>query len=190
MMTMIATKPEIVKYACERYLQLSICSVKQSAVLGASGIWIEECMTDMISPHAFKELNVPFLKRLVEEIRNAGMKSIYYYCGNPAGKWEHILSIGADAISLEESKKNFIIDIDDVVEIVNGKCVVLGNLDAINLLPNCTVDQLKSEILRQLKAGKRNKGRFIMSIGSPITPDTSVRKVRLYCDLVHEPGKF
>lgn len=190
MMTMIATKPDIVKYACERYLESSIRSVKCSAVLGAKGIWIEECMTDMISPQAFKELNVPFLKRLVEEIRNAGMKSIYYYCGDLAGKWEHILSVGADAISLEESKKGFVIDINDVVEIINGQSVVLGNLDAINLLPNCTEEQLRAEILRQLEAGKRNKRRFIMSIGSPVTPNTSVEKVKLYCDLVHELGKF
>ena len=190
MMTMIATKPNIVKYACEKYLELSIRSIKGSAVLGAKGIWIEECMTDMISPQAFKELNVPFVKKLVEEIRNAGMKSIYYYCGDPSDRWEHILSIGADAISLEESKKGFVIDIDDVVKIVDGRSVVLGNLDAINLLPNCTEDQLRSEIIRQIEAGKLNKNRFIMSIGSPVTPGTSVKKVRLYCDLVHELGKL
>jgi hypothetical protein len=190
MMTMIATKPELVKHACERFLTQGIRQVQQCAMLGAAGIWIEECMTDMISPKSFAELNVPFLQRLVEEIRKAGMKSIYYYCGDPAGKWEHILSVGADAVSLEESKKRFTIDIEDVVDRVQGKYTILGNLDAINILPCATEDELRKEIERQINTGRRNNGRFIMSIGSPVTPGTTVERVRLYCDLAHELGNL
>ena len=139
----------------------------------------------MISPKAFEEINVYILQTLVEEIRKAGMKSIYYYCGDPAGKWDHILSVGADAVSLEESKKGFVIDIDDVVDRVNGRCTVLGNLDAIHLLPDGTEDELRAEIARQIQAGRRNNGKFIMSIGSPVTPGTTVDQVRLYCNIVH-----
>ena len=43
---------------------------------------------------------------------------------------------------------------------------------------------LESEIRRQLAAGRRNGGRFVMSTGSPITPETSVERVKLYTDLV------
>ena len=54
---------------------------------------IEDCLTDMISPVAFGELNVTYVRRLIEEIRSAGMKSVYYFCGNPAGKWDLLLSL-------------------------------------------------------------------------------------------------
>ncbi len=185
MMIMIAEKPDLVKYACEKFLARQIQNVQENALLGVSGVWIEDCMTDMISPKAFAELNVPFMQRLVEGIRREGMKSIYYYCGDPAGKWEHILSIGADAISLEEGKKGFVIDIEDIVDRVQGRCTVLGNLDAIHFLPHASENELNQEIKRQIKAGKENKGKFIMSIGSPVTPGTSVERVKLYCDLVH-----
>lgn len=189
MMTMIATKPEIVKYACQRYLEQAIYAVKTASALGCKGIWIEECMTDMISPQAFAELNLPFIKALTEQIKKTGLKSIYYYCGNPNGKWDLLLASGADALSLEESKKGFIIDIEQVVQRVQGKMVVLGNLDAINCLPYCTKDRLEEEISRQIRAGLQNGRRFIMSIGSPVTPETSIERVRLYCDLVHKLGK-
>lgn len=188
MMTMIIEKPELVKYACEKFLIQSIRSVQQCAMLGAKGIWIEECFTDMISPKAFEEINVPVVTKLVDEIRKTGMKSIYYYCGNPAGKWDSLFAVNADAISLEESKKGFTIDIDEVVDRSQGKCTVLGNLDAINLLPKCSEDELIAEISRQIQAGRRNNGRFIMSIGSPVTPETTVERVKLYCDIVHELG--
>ena len=189
MMEMIALKPDLVEQVCRRSLELELYAVREIAALGAAGIWIEECLTDMISPEAFARLNVPYLTRLVEEIRSAGMDSIYYFCGDPAGKWEHLLAMGADAICLEESKKGFIIDVEELVDRVQGRCAVLGNLDAVGILQDGTEAQLRAEIARQIEVGRKNGSRFIMSIGSPVTPGTPVGRVRLYCDLVRELGR-
>lgn len=189
MMEMIGRRPDLVRHACERFLQRAIHRVRLGAAIGAKGIWIEEVLTDAISPGAFQSLNVPVMRQLVEEVRALGLKGVYYYCGDPAGKWEQILSIGADALSLEETKKGFTIDIEHVVARAQGRCVVLGNLDALRLLANGTERQLRAEISRQISAGRRNGSRFIMSIGSPVTPRTPVERVRLYCDLVHELGR-
>ena len=145
-------------------------------------------MTDMVGPDAFGSLCVRFLIPLVEEIRAAGMKSIYYYCGDPTGKWDHLLSVGADALSLEESKKGWEIDIEDVVDRVGGRCTLLGNLDAMGLLQDGDDEELRAGVDRQVAEGRRNGSRFIASTGSPITPPTSVTRVRRYCDLVHELG--
>lgn len=188
MMEMIAVRPDLARHACERLLASSMQEVRQAASLGAEVIWIEECLTDQIGPEAFGALDLPFLRTLIETIREEGMKSIYYYCGDPAGKWEHILDAGADALSLEEGKKGFEIDIEDVVDRVQGRCTLLGNLDAIGVLQDATDDRLRSEVLRQITAGRMNGGRFIMSLGSPVTPGTPVSRVRLYCDLAHELG--
>jgi len=186
MMMMVASRPDLVKCAVDRALVLAIRQVKEAAVLGAYGIWIEECLTDMVSPRAFAEFNLPALKKLVEEIRRAGMRSIYYYCGNPNDRWDLLFSAGADALSLEESKKGWTVDIDEVVKRAGGRCAVLGNLDAIHLLPKASEKELSAEIARQIAAGRRNSNRFIMSIGSPVTPGTPVSRVRRYCDLVRE----
>jgi len=188
MMLLVATRPELVRHACERYLAIALRNVHEAAEHGARGIWIEDCLTDMISPQAFATLNVPFIRRLIEEIRSAGMKSIYYFCGNTAGKWDLIMSLGMDALALEESKKSFYNDIEEIVERVRGQCVVLGNLDALSVLQNGSEPQLKAQIRRQIAAGRRNGSRFILSLGSPVTPETPIERVRLYCDLVHELG--
>ncbi len=188
MMLLVAERPDLVRRACERLLSHAVRSVRQAAALGAAGIWIEECLTDMISPAAFEAINVPVLGRLIDEIRNCGMKSIYYYCGDPAGKWESILSLGADALSLEESKKGFTIELADVVRRVGGRFAVLGNLDAVGVLQNGGERQLRDEIEGQIRIGKSNGNRFIMSLGSPVTPSTSVERVARYCSLVQELG--
>jgi hypothetical protein len=186
MMAIIATRPDLVRHACERYLAEGLCAVRMAAWLGAAGVWIEDCLTDMISPQAFETFNVPYVRRLAEEIRDAGMQSIHYFCGNPAGKWEALLSTGVDALSFEESKKGFVIDVEEVVQRVEGRCAVLGNLDAIGSLQDGSETQLRAEVARQLRAGRRNSGRFVMSLGSPVTPGNSVERVRLYLDMAHE----
>lgn len=138
---------------------------------------------DLISPEAYQALNMPWLCRLLEESRTAVWRSIDYRCGNPSGKWDITLSAGADAVDLEGSKKSFEIDIEDVVDEVQGRCTLMGNLDAVGVLQDGTVEQLRAEI-----AGQRNGGRFIVSLGSPVTSATPVERARLYCDLAHELG--
>ena len=187
-MIMLKDDPGLVKYACERLTAIQERKILEAKALGTEVIWIEECYVDMISPDMYKEFNTPYITRVTESIRSAGMKSVYYHCGDPAHKLDQILDVGADAVSFEESKKGFIIDIEDIVDAVQGRCTVLGNLDATGFLPVCTYDELKSSISRFIAAGRKNKNRFIVSMGSPVTPETPVEKVRLYCELVHELG--
>jgi len=184
MMTMAVSRPDLVARACERLLAHRLREVGLAVALGARGIWIEECMTDMVSPATYEKLCLPYVQRLVEAIRSASMKSVHYFCGNPNDRWESLSATGADALALEESKKDFRVDIDDVASRVGGRMALLGNLDAVGILQNGDDDSLRGEIDRQTAAGKRNAGRFIMSIGSPVTPGTSVERVRRYFELV------
>ncbi len=190
MMTLIVERPDLVRHACEHYLNDQVPVLHEAAALGVSVVWLEETLTDMISPRAYAELNLPVLQRLTEEIHRQGMRSVYYYCGNPAGKWDLLLDAGADALALEESKKGFSIDIETTVERSQGRCTLLGNLDSVEVLEGGADQDLREEIRRQIAVGRRNADRFIMSLGSPITPDTSVKRVRLYTDLAHELGRL
>ena len=52
-----------------------------------------------------------------------------------------------------------------------------------------TDEQVEAEITRQIEAGRRHGGRFVMSTGSPVTPETPVDRVAFYCDKAREIGK-
>jgi uroporphyrinogen-III decarboxylase len=189
MMILLAENPQLASYAAERISAETIQLIRQIAALGVKAAWIEECLTDQISPALYRRINIPLLRRCVEEIKAHGMLSIYYYCGNPNDRFEDILDSGADALHLEESKKGFQINIEDIAERVKGRCVLFGNLDTIGVLQNGSEETLRFEINRQLNAGRKCGGRFIMSTGSPIPPETPVERVRLYTDLARELGK-
>lgn len=178
--------PELVRQACERLLEHSLRGVQQAATCGAGLIWIEDCMSDMISPTQCRDVSLAYIRPLAEAIREAGMLAVHYYCGRPNDRWEYLLDTGADALSLEEGKKGFAVDILQVAEMVSGRMALLGNIDAIAVLQNGSDAALRAEVARQIEAGKRNRGRFVVSIGSPVTPGTPITRVRRYCDLVHE----
>ncbi len=188
MMTHLIDKPALVHYAAQRFAEYSITQIKMAARMGALGVWIEDCMMDMISPQHYRTFNLPYLRQITDALHAAGMVGVHYFCGDPTGKWALLLDTGADALALEESKKGFAIDVADVVERVNGRMVVLGNLDSVGILEQADDATLRAEIARQIAAGRRNHSRFIMSLGSPVTPDTPLLRVRRYCDLTHQLG--
>ena len=186
LMRRVAERPDLVRQACDRLLRVAGRRVQEAAAIGARAIWIEECFTDAISPAAFEAINLPVMRRLVKAVRAAGMKSIYYYTGNPWDRLDTILAVGADALAVEETKKGFTIDIAELARRAAGRCVLFGNLDAVGVLQHATDAALRGEIARQLDAGQANGGRFVMSLGSPVTPDTPVERVARYCQFVRE----
>jgi uroporphyrinogen decarboxylase len=159
--------------------------MRRYAATGARLIWIEDCMSDMISPAQFRDFALPYLRGITEAAREAGLYTVHYFCGRPNDRWDLLLDSGADALSLEESKKTFLIDIMEVAGIVQGRMALLGNIDAIGIVEQGSDATLQGEVLRQCEAGRRNGNRFLVSLGSPVTPDTPLRRVRQYCDMVH-----
>lgn len=153
---------------------------------GVEMIWIEECYTDILPPAIFERYSVTFAKELIKRIRGLGMKSVYYFAGNPHGKLDMILSTGADAYSFEESKKGFNIDIALLAEKVRGKAALVGNIDSIGVLQNGSPEDIRREIIRQVNAGKENGGRFITGVGSPVTPLTPMSKIIDFLQAVRE----
>jgi len=182
-----ARRPDLVRHGCERMLRHSVAALKGAREAGARGIWIEDCMSDMLGPRAYGELALPPLQAMMSEARGLGLQTILYFCGDPWPVFRHLMASGADALALEESKKGFFVDIAEVVEEVDGRMAVFGNVDAMDLLQNGDDVQVAAEVERQLLAGRRTRGRFVLSLGSPVTPATPLAHVRRFCDMARQP---
>ncbi|MBN2583346.1 MAG: hypothetical protein JXL80_09765 [Planctomycetes bacterium] len=181
-----AEQPDLVEYACRRVVQ---CTLNRMATWKAAGvelIWIEEGASDQISPEQHRRLILPHMQDLTAALREAGLKSLYYFTGNPNDRLDVLLASGADALSLEEGKKGYAIDLGEIVRKVDGRMALVGNLDAMSLMEHGSDDEVRTAVARQLEAGRINGGRFLFGYGSPITPGTPVARVRMVADTVHE----
>jgi hypothetical protein len=189
MMTQIVDQPHLVRLAAERFLAASLPGLAVQAARGIRVVWIEECFTDMIHPQIFTAMNIPLIQKLIDAIHQLGMASVYYYCGDPNQRLEALIASGTDILGLEEGKKGFEIDISAIAGQVAGRCALLGNLDAIGCLEQQDENGLRDEIKRQVAAGRRNRSRFILSLGSPVTPGTSMVKLRRYFEMARDLGR-
>ena len=186
LMLAFATAPELVEYACGRVAACTQRRVAMWRAVGVELIWLEEGMSDQVSPEQYRRLVLPYTQATTAAIRQAGMKSIYYYTGNPNDRLDIFLASGADALALEESRKNFVIDIADIAERMDGRMALVGNLDEVQVLHRGPVSAIRAEVARQLEAGRRNGGRFLMGTGGPITPGCPLEHVRAIAETVHE----
>jgi uroporphyrinogen-III decarboxylase len=184
MMTNLIERPEWVERLIEKITVASLETLKAYAQIGIDGVWVEDCYSsaDLISLEHFRRFAAPYVKRQMELINELGMKSIYYFCGDVSDRLEYLVQMNPTCISLEESKKNFVIEIDKVDKIVAGRSCLFGNVDAIGILQNGSREMMATEIERQLEIGRRS-GRFVMSLGSPVTPSTPTAKVREFVEL-------
>jgi len=183
-------KPKLIEYLLEKLTSQQKERIEAFARVGVDGVWVEECLcsADVLSLKSFERFALPYTRELISEVNKQRMKSIYYHCGDVSDRLELMVKTGPDCISLEESKKNFVIDLEWVDKVVNGRACIFGNVNAVSVLQNGSLEELTNELNRQIKIG-RNHGRFVMSLGSPVTPRTPASRVRLYVDLARSIGK-
>lgn len=184
MLLFILKRTNIVRAVLDKITEQIIEVLKAYAEAGVDGIWLEECLASAneISPKIFREIILPYNSEIFSVMRHLGLKSIYYSCGDIRDRLELILDAQPDCIAAEESKKGFKINIEWISEIVAGRACIFGNIDSMNILQNGTISELEKEIERQISVG-RNHRRFVVSLGSPVTPKTPTSRVREYIEV-------
>jgi hypothetical protein len=190
LMTSMHDRPALLHKMLQRQLAQTQESMTALASVGLHGVYVQEIFTgaDLISPRAYDEFvrdyNAPYFKHM----RGLGLLPIHYVCGDVMPRLERMAGYDVAAIAVEESKKNFRIEIEEVVERVGNKVAVLGNIDAVRFGLHATADEMAAEVRRQAGIGARARG-FVVSTGSPFQLDTNPRLVDTLVETAHSlPG--
>ena len=184
---MLHEEPELIKYMSELILEKNIECIRASAAAGGDVIYIDDATAtcDMISPQMYKEFSLPYLTKQVKEIQRLGKKAMLVYFGGIADRLDMIASAGADILFMEASMKGYVNDLGDVMRKFGDKMCVAGNLNPYDDVEITSDGELSERIAGQLSIGRKYGGRFITSTGSPMTPKTSVERLRKFIDLGH-----
>lgn len=181
---MMLEKPDLIEYLSKKLLANNIEEIRRLAAAGGDAIYIDDATStnDVISTAMYERFSLPYMCEMVREIHNLGHKAILVYFGGISDRLEQIASIGADALIMEASMKNYVNEIERVVDVIGDKMAVYGNINPVDILENGTDVELEMEMKRQFNAGQRAKG-FIMSTGSPVTPTTPCSRVNTYLQI-------
>jgi len=179
-------RPAQLHHILKRNLQRSQEVMGVWAAVGVHGVYVEEVFTgaDMISPRAYDEFVFAYNQPYFRHMRTLGLLPIHYVCGNAIPRLSRIVELDIAAVAVEESKKNFQIELDDVVDRVAGRVAVFGNIDAVRFGIHSTVAEMADEVRRQAEIGVKAKG-FVMSTGSPFPLDTNPRLIDTLISTAH-----
>jgi hypothetical protein len=186
---LVHDEPELLHAVIERHHQRNIENARAMKAVGTDMVFIDDATAtnDMISVKMYREFSLPYLKRLVAEIQSLGMKAVLIYFGGIADRVEDIVSAGADGLLMETSMKNFVNDLDSIATQVNNRMLLFGNLNPLADIEMKSDAELEKVMAAQIAVGRRF-GRFVTSTGSPLTPRTSLARMRKYIELGHSLG--
>jgi hypothetical protein len=190
LMTIQHDRPKLFHYLLQRQLAQTQEVMAALAAVGLDGVYVQEVFTgtDMISPRAYDEFVFAYNQPYFHHMQAVGLLPIHYVCGDVVPRLERMVQCDVAAVAVEESKKNFRIEIEDVVERVAGRAAVFGNIDAVKFGIHASMDEMATEVRRQARIGTRARG-FVVSTGSPFPLDTNPRLVDTLVATAHSlPG--
>ena len=171
-------QPKLFHYLLERQLEVTKKMMQVWAEVGIHGVYVEEVFTgaDIISPRTYDEFVFAYNQPYFMYMSGLGLCPIHYVCGDVIPRLEQIAQLDIAAVGVEESKKKFVIELEEVVRLVAGRVAVLGNIDAVRYGQNASLEDMAAEANRQLRIGQDAQG-FLLSTGSPFPLDTNPRLI-------------
>ena len=179
-------QPDLFHSVLQRKLEQCQQVLDAWAAVGIHGVYAEEVFTgaDILSPQSYERFVFAYNQPYFRHLRKLGLLSIHYVCGDVVPRLDRIVELDVDAVAVEESKKNFRIEIEEVIERVAGRRAVLGNIDAVRFGPGATLEEMAAEVKRQAQVGARARG-FVISTGSPFPLDTNPRLIDTLVSTAH-----
>jgi len=181
---MLLEEPELIHYMSALILEQNIEHIRAAAAAGGDAIQIDDATatSDMISPKMYEEFSLPYIIPQVKEIQRLGKKAILIYFGGISDRVDMIKSTGADVLMMECSMKGYVNDYDDIAAKLGGGMCLAGNLDPYTDIETATEEELEFKVRNMNRKGG-NYGKYFAGTGSPLTPNTSIERIKKYIDL-------
>jgi uroporphyrinogen-III decarboxylase len=130
-----------------------------------------------------REFVFPYTKQALQWYEDRGFRTVLYFSGNLMPLLADLDTLPFTAISFEEERKNYGIDLATVRRALPAK-VLFGNVDAA-FVEKASDDEVVAEVRRQIAVAGEDD-RYVLSVGSPFTPGTSLSRVKLFCESTQE----
>lgn len=163
---------ELMSFWAEHLLAFAL----EQARAGASAIQLFDSWAGALSPEDYANHVLPYSRRILRGLADAGVPSVNFASGNPA-LLPLLADAGGDAIGLD-----WRVDIDEGWRAVGRDRAIQGNLDPVSLLAGRAVAVDRADAILRKVGGRPG---HIFNVGHGILPETNPEVIRAVVDHVH-----
>jgi len=183
LMESMVLEPELVHQATAKYLPKPNAGQEANKRAGIGIVYLFQMFGggDLFGPKQFEEFVAPVVKIALDFYHERGFWVVYYPMGNATPHLEPMKDLDWDALSLEESRRDYTIDIKQVREVMGPDRVLFGNM-AADMIEHGSDADLIAEARTQIEHAAEH-GNFILSCGTPVAPGVRADRIKFFCEL-------
>lgn len=181
---MLHRDPESVHRLCRVSLETAKAYAEAAMKIGLTPT-ISEPMSSctVVNPNHFREYSLPYLKELVDFIKEHGKGVVIHICGQTNKIWKDVADLGIAGLSIDN-----VASLLECKQTVGEQTKILGNVDPGGIMHSGTVEDVRLKTLECiLEAYDSPKGYIVMS-GCSLPIDTPLENIQAMMDTVREVG--
>ena len=177
-------KPDRMEYLIHRSYEALLPRMEALKEMGGDGYIGSEtyCSADIMSPSLYRGIIFEAQKKFYTAVAKMGLIPVTYFTGDINPLLEDIKELGVKGLMVEESKKNFNLDVGTLYRRLEGQVCLFGNLDSVYTLQLGSKEDVVKETLRQISAC--GQGGFVMANGCPLSFTTPPENIHAMIDTV------
>ncbi len=166
-------RPEIFAEACEIIVDNAINFARAQIAVGADMVGVGDAAASLISPEMYVEHVLPWEKKLIDGIHDAGATVKLHICGNITNTIERMADTGADVIDID-----WMVPLAEARRAVGDDITLCGNFDPSGVLFQGTPQTVAEAARKCLALGGK---RFILMPGCEVPPGTPPENLKAFC---------
>jgi hypothetical protein len=150
--------------------------------------WTDDLGTQsdvFFSPEVFDTFFRPYYLELIEKAHSLGMQAWMHSCGNITKILPRFVEMGLDVI---HPIQKYAMDEVAIAREFGGKIAVWAGFDVQRIIPYGTPEDVRREVRHLMDTFARPDGRFLLTAGNGITPDTPLESLRALYEEAYRYG--
>lgn len=174
-------EPEMMHLVLSKAADFLIAYINEYKKTGVNGVVMAEPVTGMLSPDLARDFSEPYMRKIINTVKEENFIVVYHNCGNAAIKMiDSILNTGADAYHFGNA-----IDMAEMMPHIPENVIAMGNISPAEQFMGGTPQSIRKAALDILnQCGKYPH--FIISSGCDIPPLSSWDNINAFFAAVNE----
>ena len=154
--------------------------------IGCDGVYVTDDLGSqqdiMFSPEIFREMFLPYYKKVIDTCHKKGLHFWLHSCGNIEKILPDLIELGVDIL---HPIQKYAMNEEEIAMKYKGKICFMCGMDVQNVMPFGTPDDVRAEVNRLVNIFGKDNGRIIFSMGNGVTPNIPVENLYALYDEVY-----